>query len=338
VSNVGQLVATLSWTASTDNIGVTSYDLYRGSTKVATVGGSTLSYQFTGLACASAYTLGVAAGDAAGNQSPLATASARTSACSTSGYTHVVWVVMENHSYDQIIGNTSSAPYLNSLAQQYGSATNMYAESHPSLPNYIAMTSGSTQGISDDLPPVSHPLNVENIFHQLPGGRSRSLEESMPSNCDKTGASPYTVHHNPEAYYTNLGSDCANYDVPLGVTPDLSAAFTFITPNVCHDMHSNSCPGNTNVILQGDEWLQGFMPKFLATPQYLAGNTVIFITWDEGSGNHIPTIVISPKTSHVQSSVAFTHYSLLRTTEEILGVPLIAGATSATSMRGAFGL
>lgn len=257
----------------------------------------------------------------------------------TAAPTHVVWVVMENHSYDQIIGNTSSAPYINSLAQQYGSATNMQAESHPSLPNYIAMTSGSTQGITDDSNPASHPLSVENIFHQLAGGRSRSLEESMPSNCYKSNASPYAVRHNPEAYYTNLGSDCARYDVPLGPAPDLSAAFTFITPNVCHDMHSNSCSGSADPILQGDQWLRGFVPKLLATPQYRAGNTVIFITWDEGRGsNQIPTLVLSPTTSHVRSSTAFTHYSMLRTTEEILGLPLIGGAVSAASMRTAFHL
>jgi hypothetical protein len=252
---------------------------------------------------------------------------------------HVVWVVMENHSYDQIIGNTSSAPYINSLAQRYGSATNMQAESHPSLPNYIAMTSGSTQGITDDFEPSSHPLSVENIFHQLPGGRSRSLEESMPSNCYKVNSSPYAVRHNPEAYYTNLGSDCTSYDVPLGSAPDLSAAFTFITPNICHDMHTNSCPGSADPTLQGDQWLRGFVPKLLATPQYQAGNTVIFITWDEGRGsNHIPTLVLSPTTSHVQPSTAFTHYSMLRTTEEMLGLPPIGGAVSAASMRAAFHL
>ena len=245
---------------------------------------------------------------------------------------------MENHSYEEIIGNRSSAPYINSLAQQYGSATNVHAEAHPSLPNYIAMTSGGTQGITDDRPPDSHPLGVENIFHQLPGGRSRSLEESMPSSCYRSNSTPYAVRHNPEAYYTNLGSDCAAYDVPLGSAPDLSAAFTFITPNLCHDMHSNSCPGNDDEIRQGDQWLRGFVPSLLATPQYHSGKAVIFITWDEEGSNHIPTLVISPTTSQVQSSTAYTHYSMLRTTEEILGLPLIGGAASATSMRGAFHL
>jgi hypothetical protein len=161
----------------------------------------------------------------------------------------------------------------------------------------------------------------------------------MPTGCYRSNSSPYAVRHNPETYYTNLGTDCARYDVPLGSAPNVSAAFTFVTPDICHDMHSNSCPGSADAVAQGDQWLQGFVPKLLATPQYRAGSTVIFVTWDEGSGsNHIPTLVISPTTSHVRSSTAFTHYSVLRTTEEILGLPLIGGAVSAASMRAAFHL
>jgi phosphatidylinositol-3-phosphatase len=116
----------------------------------------------------------------------------------------------ENHSYDQIIGATD-APYLNHLATQHGLATNFHAESHPSLPNYIALTSGSTQGIGDDDPPSAHPLDVPSIFGLLPGGASRSLEESMPSNCAQTDSGGYAVRHNPQAYYVNLAGDCAQY-------------------------------------------------------------------------------------------------------------------------------
>src|SRR5436305_2800289 len=122
-------------------------------------------------------------------------------------YDHVIWIVMENHSYDQIIGS-SDAPYINRLAGEHGLATNFYAEAHPSLPNYIAMSSGSTQGIDDDDDPDSHPLDVPSIFSVLPGGGSRSLLESMPSNCARADAGDYAVRHNPQAYYVNLGGDC----------------------------------------------------------------------------------------------------------------------------------
>jgi phosphatidylinositol-3-phosphatase len=100
-------------------------------------------------------------------------------------YDHVVWIVMENHSYNQIIGSRD-APYITQLANRFGLATNFYAESHPSLPNYLAMTSGSTQGVVDDNPPEDHRLEVPSIFSLLPDGASRSLEESMPANCYQT--------------------------------------------------------------------------------------------------------------------------------------------------------
>jgi phosphatidylinositol-3-phosphatase len=247
-------------------------------------------------------------------------------------YTHVVWIVMENHSYSQLIGN-ASAPYINQLATTYGNATNMLAESHPSLPNYIAMTSGSTQGITDDKAPSAHPLGVASIFSQL-GTDARSLEGSMPANCDKLDSGEYAVRHDPEAYYTNLGTACSTNDVPLGSTPNLSAKFTFITPNLIDDMHDGT-------IAQGDQWLSGFMPKVFATSQYQAGNTVVFLTWDEDNGstpNHIVTIVISPTTKGISSGTAFTHYSMLRTTEEILGLPLLGGAKTANDMRAVFKL
>jgi chitodextrinase len=339
VGSTTQTSIALSWNASTDNVGVAGYDVSVDGSKVDTT--TSTSYTFTGLTCGTSHTLGVDAFDAAGNRSAAASVPAATAACSSSGYQHVVWVVMENHSYSQIIGNVASAPYINQLAETYGSATQMFAESHPSLPNYIAMTSGSTQGITDDSGPSSHPLNVANIFTQA-GSNGRALEESMPSNCGKSDSGNYAVRHDPAVYYTNY-AQCGTQVVPLGSTPDLSAAFTFITPNLCHDMHSNSCSGSSDVILQGDQWLRTFIPSLLATPQYLAGNTAIFVTWDEdntcsGCNNRVPTIVISPTTTAIQSGTTFNHYSMLRTTEEILGLPLIGGAATATSMRSAFHL
>jgi phosphatidylinositol-3-phosphatase len=239
---------------------------------------------------------------------------------------------MENQDYGSIVGS-SSAPYINSLANTYGVATNYSAISHPSLPNYIALTSGSDQGISDDNDPSSHPLNVPNIFSQLPGGASRSLEEGMSSNCAQGNSGEYAVRHNPETYYTNLGSDCGSYDVPFGSTPDLSARFTFITPNLIDDMHDGT-------IADGDNFLKSYVPALLATPQYQSGTTAIFITWDENSGsggNQVPCIVISPYTHGVKDATPYSHYSLLRTTEELLGLPLLANAASANSMVGKFG-
>lgn len=253
---------------------------------------------------------------------------------STAPVQHVVWIVFENHDYSQIIGNPD-APNFNAVAQACGLATNFTAEAHPSLPNYIAMTSGSTQGITDDSGPSSHQLGVANIFQQL-GTGWRALEDAMPANCASSDSGNYAVRHNPAVYYTNLAGTCQAQDVPLGDPPDISARFTFVTPSVCNDMHSNSCPGNGDVIKQGDVWLGQWLPKFESRPEYAAGHTVIFITFDENSYsgvNHVATIVVSPSTPRgYQNAGAFSHYSMLLTTEQLLGLPPLGQAAGAASM------
>jgi hypothetical protein len=350
----GDQKVTLTWIASSSR-SVGGYRVYRQNsdgtwpaTATATTSASSTTYTDAALTNGTTYTYRVTTIDTTSppNESAPSNTASATPAAAAAGpcgsaasppatYDHVVWVVMENHSYAQIIGSPS-APYINQLASQCGSASNFAAESHPSLPNYIAMTSGSTQGITDDNGPASHPLNVASIFSQLPGGQSRSLEESMPSTCFLSDSGQYAVRHNPEAYYTNLGSDCANYDVPLAATPDLSAKFTFVTPNLCNDTHDCS-------VQTGDSWLQGFLPKVFSSAQYQAGKTAVFLTWDENdgsAGNHIATLVMAPSVvPGTTSSTAFTHYSMLRSTEELLGLGAFLGnAATATSMRPAFNL
>ena len=240
---------------------------------------------------------------------------------------------MENKDYSQIMGSSSS-PYVNGLANQCALATNYHAVTHPSLPNYLAMTSGGTQGVTDDAAPSSHPLGAASIFSQL-GAGWRALQESMPSNCALTSSGRYAVKHNPAAYFTKVRSACASQDVPLGSTPDIGAAYTFVTPNLCNDTHDCS-------IQTGDNWLKGFIPKLTGTAQYQAGDTAIFLTWDENDGstsNHVPLIAVAPPvTPGTKSSGSFTHYSLLRTNEEMLGLPPLGNAATAASMRVALGL
>ena len=239
---------------------------------------------------------------------------------------------MENRSYSEVIGSRN-APYLNKLAHQCGLAANFSAEAHPSLPNYVAMTSGSTQGVGDDAGPPEHPLAVPSIFSQL-GRGWRALDESMPSSCALDDASSYAVRHNPAVYYTNIRGRCGHQDVRLTGRPNLSARFTFITPNLCHDMHDCSTRA-------GDSWLAVFVPKILRSRVYRKTPTVVFITWDEGSGdNHIATLVLSRYTRRgTVSRKAFDHYSLLRTTEELLGIhTLLGNAATAADIRPAFHL
>ena len=252
---------------------------------------------------------------------------------------HVIWIWMENRDYAHVIG-ASEAPYENALAAKCGLLTNYHSVAKPSLPNYIAATSGSTQGIADNEPPSVHPLGVANLFSQIKatGRQWRSYQESAPGNCSSATTTLYAVKHDPAPYYTNLASDCASWDVPMGTTSGgnfLSAlnagalpAFTFITPNLCNDTHD--CPVNT-----GDQWLASWVPKILDGPNYRDGNTVLFLMWDEGLvTDRIPAIVVSPFTRiGMTTDTRFDHYSLLKTTEQLLGImPHLGNAASATSM------
>jgi phospholipase C len=254
---------------------------------------------------------------------------------------HVIWIWMENKPLSAVVGS-SSAPYENALAQQCGGAANYHGITHPSLPNYLAATGGSTFGVSDDSGPSAHRIGGASIFSQLDGaGKSwRAYLESMPQNCATSASSPYAVKHNPAAYYTALRPSCARNDVPLetNLQRDLDAgtlpSFAFITPNLCNDTHD--CPVSTV-----DHWLAGWIPKILNSANYRAGNTVVVLTWDEGTGasNQIPTVVIAPKVKPgMRVSKRLDHYGLLRGTEELLGLPPLGKAATAPSFATAFGL
>ncbi len=244
----------------------------------------------------------------------------------TATYTHVVWIMLENEG-DAVLAS-SSAPYFNQLSDVCGLATNYFAISHPSLPNYVALTSGSTQGIVDDGDPSAHRLAVPSLFSQL-GSRWRTLAQSMPSACDQVTTDLYAARHNPAVYYTTIAASCQRSDVPLSYPLNLSAAFTMIVPNICDDMHS--CP-----MSDGDAWLRHVVPLIVASRQYQSRSLVLFITFDENdlmASNRVPTLVIAPSTPRGDRvDTRFTHYSLLRTTETLLHLTPLAGARTATSM------
>jgi hypothetical protein len=267
-------------------------------------------------------------------------------------YTHVVWIWMENHSEEEIIGSRD-APYINSLASACGLASNYHNISHPSLPNYLAATSGlAPQALarfdSDCSPTPSCSTSAASIFGEVSSWRA--YEESMPENCDRRDEREYAARHDPPPYYTTL-SGCAADDVPYTeLAGDLSrgdlAAFSFITPNLIADMHDGS-------VSQGDAWLATNLPAILRSSAYRSGNVAVFVTWDEGEGGssnecaanttdvgcHVATIVVSPSTpAGTNSSRPFNHYSLLRTTAQLLGVAALGRAASAPSMLSTFNL
>ena len=258
-----------------------------------------------------------------------------TSPCGVAGstrYSHVVWIMLENVGYS-IVGS-SDAPYFNELASRCGLATNDDAVSHPSLPNYIALTSGSTQGITDDDEPSSHPLKSPSIFSELVSNW-RALVESMPAACDHVTTGQYAARHNPAVYYTSIATSCRRNDVSMSLPLNLSAGFTMIVPNICDDMHSCA-------VSVGDAWLRRIVPLILASSQYQTRSLVLFITFDENdsmASNQVPTLVISPSTPRGERvATHFSHYSLLNTTETLLHVGLLGQARTARSMAAPFHL
>ncbi|MDX6560298.1 MAG: phosphatidylinositol-3-phosphatase [Gaiellales bacterium] len=281
-------------------------------------------------------------------------------------YDHVIWIWLENHSYDAVIGARATA-YTNRLRAGCGLASNFHNETHPSLPNYIAATSGGTQGITNDCQPAECSRDVQSIFGQVAarGLTWASYQESMPRPCDLeagTGTRPagdYAPKHDPAVYFLPLRPGCGKRVVPLG-TPASGPlaralesgtlpAFSFITPNLCNDTHD--CP-----VATGDAWLSRWVPALVASPAYRAGRTVIFVTWDEGEGGstndcasnardvgcHVATLVVSPSTPRgVRSDALYNHYALLKTTEQLLGIRRHLGHANdpgTHSMRPAFHL
>jgi phosphatidylinositol-3-phosphatase len=258
-------------------------------------------------------------------------------------YRHVLWIFMENTPFSGIVGSRN-APTINRIAHQCGLATNYTAITHPSLPNYIAATSGDTWGISDDRGPNSHPLAVPSIYSQLKaaGKTWRDYVESTPSNCPPRSSGRYAIKHDPAPYYTEVAKECSRWDVPIerlrhDLQADTLPDFAFVTPNLCNDMHD--CSVGT-----GDIWLRSWLRAIVTSPAYEAGRTAVFLTWDEDDrshSNHVATIVVSPYTpAGTKSATAFTHYSLLKTTEQMLGLGFLghAGDAGTNSMRSAFGL
>jgi acid phosphatase len=268
--------------------------------------------------------------------SPLA-ASASGASASLPVFTHVFVIVMENHEYDEIIGS-SSAPYINGLAKQYGLATQYFAVTHPSLPNYLSLTGASTFGITDDCENCF--VNQTNLADQIEAsGRTwRAYMESMPSPCYVADSGNYGMWHNPWIYYNDIRTNATrcNADVVpyTQFATDLASShvpnYMWVTPNLCSDMHDCS-------ISTGDTWLSKQVPQILASSAFLSGG-VLFITWDEGNtdlgcctdaaGGKVATLVISPMTSAgFTSSIAEDHYSMVRTIEDAWGMPELNNAS-----------
>jgi acid phosphatase len=250
---------------------------------------------------------------------------------------HVVIIVDENKPATSILGNPA-APYLNALAHRFASATNYAAISHPSLPNYLALTSGTTAGISSDCNPPGGRCSagVRNITDEVTAADRgwRMYAEGMPAPCALTNSGQYAVKHVPFLYYPVVRGDlayCADHVVPyarfaadLATTTSLPA-YSFISPNLCDDMHSCS-------IATGDAWLARNVPRILSSPAFTQQRSLLVVVFDEGdsANNVVPCIFAGPAARRgYTTAAAFTHYSLLRTIEIELGLGTLTSNDSA---------
>jgi phosphatidylinositol-3-phosphatase len=236
------------------------------------------------------------------------------------------------------------SPFLNRLAARCGLAASYRAVTHPSLPNYLAITSGSPQNLqgSDCQPGSGCETQGASIFGQTTW---RVFAQSMPSPCFRENAGDYAPRHNPALYYTApaVTAACGRSDLPLGggslaralARPATLAQYVMVIPNLCNDEHDCT-------VATGDLWLSRAVPQILHSAAYRSGATALFITYDEddhAEGNRVYTVVVSPSTRpHTVSRTPFTHASLLRTSEELLGLPVLPAARTAASMRLAFNL
>jgi hypothetical protein len=277
--------------------------------------------------------------------------------------TTVFTIVLENTDYASVTSTTSPPPYLSTLIQRYGLATNyMDSGHHPSLPNYLYLTSGATQypGVVDCDPTgtcdllYSFPVDQENLGHQLTaaGVPWRAYMDSMPSPCYlKTDASPYAPKHNPFVYFTDIQSNTSlcqqvdvdyNYNNSNTFANDLAAGtyrFMWITPDLNNDGH------DTN-LMTADTWLSQNVPAILNSAVFKAGG-VLFITWDEGegtlfTGDQVAMIVVTSKMvatfnmtntpAPYQTAAAYSHASYLATIEDLFGLARLGDAQQAQNL------
>jgi len=276
---------------------------------------------------------------------------------------HVFVIAMENHADSSIYGNDDHAPYIQTLIRDYGRAVNFIDKlpSLPSEPHYVWMEAG-TNAFSDhtftgdgDPSSSNSTSNTRHLTTQIrdAGKTWMSYQEGLNSS---TGACPvdssgnYVAKHDPMVFFKDVvGSSpsktnayCVAHHKPLSalaadMANDTVAQYVFITPNQCHNMHSNFCSGFFDPIKQGDTWLSDNVPAILDYINTHSG--ALFIVWDEpeGSTGNIPLIAVGPhvKPGHI-STFKYSHSSLVKTVELILQLPLLSRVEHANSFRPFF--
>lgn len=268
-------------------------------------------------------------------------------------------IVMENHNWHDILGN-SDAPYINDTLLPMASSTDNYWGNplaiHPSLPNYIWMESGDNHGIwNDDDPNATNVIHEDHLSAQLDsaGISWRSYQEDAPEGiCPVYSYGLYAPKHNPFVYFADVAEDppstsashCIDHMAPYTqLATDLAAgtvaSYNFITPNQCNDMHNAEGCATDSQVRNGDVWLATAVPEILASDAWADGG-VLFITWDESEGGEYPIgmIVLSPlaKGGGYIGSTEYYHSSLLRTVEDIFDLPALGDAAAQDNLSDLF--
>jgi acid phosphatase len=255
----------------------------------------------------------------------------------------VLVVVLENHGLDQA---WNRMPYLRSLGQRYGYASDYRGVAHPSLPNYLALAGGSTFGVHDDAGPAEHPLAGATVFGQaLAAGKSaKTYAEGLPRPCGRSSTSRYAVKHDPWPYFPAEHASCVRFSVPAGTAAggpfasdaraDALPTVGLLVPDLCHDGHDCG-------LSVADVWLRQWLAPVLAGADFTTGKLAVVVTFDEDdrfSGNRVLTVVAADQLHGVVVGQRLSHLSLSRWLSQLSGSPGLRDAATATSLGTAFGL
>jgi acid phosphatase len=270
---------------------------------------------------------------------------------------HIVIVIEENKDYDDVIGETADAPYLNKLAQSGALLTRSYGLHHPSQPNYLELFSGDEQGVcNDDCPPPA--LSAPNLAASLLAKQGSHLTftgyaESLPADhaeCETPKI--YGRKHCPWLDFTNVPASATKDFTEFPTTPqgfkDDLPTVAIVIPNLVHDMHNLPNGGflrGDTLVNNGDTWLSDHLKAY--ADWAMTNNSLLIITWDEDGSvyrpvghdcehqhntrpprNHIATIIVGDHVRKGPNAMRVTHYNLLRTIEDMYGLPLIGGSAA----------
>jgi phosphatidylinositol-3-phosphatase len=249
-------------------------------------------------------------------------------------YAHVVVVMEENHSYADIIGNTTNAPYMNTLAGQGALMTNSFAITHPSEPNYMALFAGSTFGLTGDTCPVNEG-NTANLGSELLGAGKTFLgySEGLPSAGSTTCTSgKYARKHSPWINFSNVpAADSLKFtSFPTSSNYASLPTLSFVIPNLNDDMHDGT-------IKAADTWLNTNISAYATWAK--THNSLLIVTWDEDDStenNQIPTIIVGQSVTVGHYDEQINHYNLLATLETMYGLTKVGGSASATPITDIF--